>query len=72
VTVTDAAGQCQRHNGGDAPCLVLAHFPSMPEAQAWARAAAAHERTRFLVRYDAGRTYTADKWEAIQTWLRTM
>jgi hypothetical protein len=66
--------RCEKHNGGIAPCLVLAHFPSMAEAQSWARSASVHEGTRFLVRLDAGRhRYDPEhSWEAIQTWLSWM
>lgn len=64
---------CRRHADGDGPCLVLANHSTYGSALAWARMAAAHERTRFLVRFDADwQRRTGDGWEAIQTWLRTM
>lgn len=70
---TAPAQRCKKHNDGDGPCLVLSNHPTYDSALAWARKAAVHERTRFLVRLDAGRHHrTGDGWEAIQSWLRTM
>lgn len=52
---------------------IIEHFATYEEALAWAIESSYIEKTRFLVRLDAGRKHYSDKpWEAIQSWLRNL